>query len=195
MCGVVRDAVENASRENVFAPRVRTSTYKRLHLLRYSIHARSTNPSFVLNFSLAPLLSHPCSPGCYSHRPVLAQQCQYFVVRRITRVLPTHSHSFSLSLFLSLCVLHYSRGNCSEFQSLVETRGRYSRSESGNARECRLNLRGRFVRRRRRGIAEAAVKMSGRSAISLGNPRRICIRRAQTCRRNFIIQQISRWRC
>ena len=117
-------------------------------------------PSFSTPVSATPSSRHSAH-GCYSHRPVLAQQCQYFVVRRNTRVLPTFpplslslsltlSFSLSLSLSFSLCVLHYSRGNCSEFQSLVETRGRYSRSESGNARECRLNLRGRFVRRRGR---------------------------------------------
>lgn len=108
-----------------FCPRVRTSMYKRLHLLRYSIHARCPSPSsHSLPFHRFFTPVHTPIAG-FSRTSV---NISSFVV---SRVLPTS---------WPLYVLHYSRRNCSIFPLLK--RDRYSRSESRNSRKVWLHLEG-----------------------------------------------------
>lgn len=98
-------------------------SYKRLHLLRYSIHILSLLP---LSRPLLPLLP-PLIPLVLAHH-----QCQYFVVRCIV------AYYLSLPLPPILYCIILPRGNCSEFQPFV------TRGEGGNNKCGYLDASTRF---------------------------------------------------
>lgn len=118
----VRDAARKCIARKCFCPCVHTSTYKRLHLLRYSIHIRCpdlspsplSSPAFLLPF-IPPVLAH--------------HQCQYFVASRVLPIPPPTLYCIIL------------RGNCSEFQPLKRVR---NRAEGGNNKCGCLDASTRF---------------------------------------------------
>lgn len=139
-------------------------SYKRLHLLRYSIHILSLLP---LSRPLLPLLP-PLIP------PVLAQhQCQYFVVRCIV------AYYLSLPLPPILYCIILPRGNCSEFQPFV------TRGEGGNNKCGYLDASTRF---------HVQIRETRRLPIKMSLGPRFALRRGQTPCGNFIIRQINRRR-